>query len=132
MARGRATHRPASPGGLERGPDRPGAQATQQVPKSVGKSTTVVPPYSPIAAERVRGYFSHVRQILNDIEAGKVTDELQRRGIPLRQRLRVVVESIEAEEPSLTAMNAAGGAFDWLAEEPDLYSDADLVERFRA
>jgi hypothetical protein len=80
----------------------------------------------------VRRYFIHVRQVLNDIEAGKVTDELRRRGIPLRQRLRVVVESIDAEEPSVTAMNAAGGAFDWLAEEPDLYSDADLVERFRA
>ena len=61
-----------------------------------------------------------------------MTDELRRRGIPSRQRLRVVVESIEAEEPSLTAMNATGGAFDWLAEEPDLYSDADLVERFRS
>ena len=23
----------------------------------------------------------------------------------------------------------AGKAFDWLAEEPDLYSDADLTER---
>jgi hypothetical protein len=73
-----------------------------------------------------------MRQILNDIEAGKVTDELRRRGIPPRQRLRVVVESIDTDEPSLTAINAAGGAFDWLAEEPDLYSDADLVERFRS
>jgi hypothetical protein len=72
-----------------------------------------------------------MREILNDIEAGKVTDELRRRGIPPAQRLRVVVESIEADEPSLTAMNAAGGAFDWLAEEPDLYTDVDLVERFR-
>ena len=72
-----------------------------------------------------------MRQILNDIEAGKVSDELQRRGIEPAQRLRVVVESIEVAEPSLTAMNAAGGAFDWLAEEPDLYNDADLVERFR-
>jgi len=72
-----------------------------------------------------------MRQVLNDIEAGKVTDELRRRGIPSRQRLRVVVESIEVDELSLTAINAAGGAFDWLAEEPDLYSDADLVERFR-
>jgi hypothetical protein len=72
-----------------------------------------------------------MRHILNDIEAGKVTDELQRRGVRPRQRLRVVVESIEAEERSLTAMNAAGGAFDWLPGEPDLYSDADLVERFR-
>lgn len=73
-----------------------------------------------------------MRQILNDIEAGKVTDELRRRGVPPSQRLRVVVESIETEEPSLTAMNAAGRAFDWLAEEPDLYTDADLVERFRS
>jgi hypothetical protein len=76
--------------------------------------------------------FSAMRQILNDVEAGKVTNELRRRGIPARQRLRVVVESMEAEEPSLTAINTAGGAFDWLAEEPDLYSDADLVERFRS
>lgn len=44
----------------------------------------------------------------------------------------MIVESIEIEEPSLTAINAAGGAFDWLADEPDLYSDADLIERFRS
>jgi len=61
-----------------------------------------------------------------------VSDELQRRGIPPAQRLRVVIESLDVVEPSLTAINAAGGAFDWLAEEPDLYSDADLVERFRS
>jgi hypothetical protein len=73
-----------------------------------------------------------VRQILNDIEAGRVTAELRRRGIPARQRLRVVVESVETDEPSITALNAAGGAFDWLAEEPELYSDADLIERFRS
>jgi hypothetical protein len=72
-----------------------------------------------------------MKQILNDIEAGKVTEELRRRGIPSRQRLRVVVESIDTDELSLTAINAAGGAFNWLAEEPDLYSDTDLVERFR-
>jgi hypothetical protein len=74
---------------------------------------------------------SPMRQVLNDIEAGKVTEELQRRGIPPGQHLRVVVETIEPKEPSITAMNAAGGAFDWLALEPDLYSDDDLVERFR-
>lgn len=72
-----------------------------------------------------------MRQILTDIEAGKLAEELRRRGIPPGQRLRVVVECIEAEEPSMTAMNAAGRAFDWLADEPELYSDADLVERFR-
>ncbi len=73
-----------------------------------------------------------MRQVLNDIVASKLGDELLRRGIAPGQRLRVVVESIEADEPSITAMNAAGGAFDWLDEEPDLYSDADLVERFRS
>jgi hypothetical protein len=57
---------------------------------------------------------------------------LRRRGIPPRQRLRVLVQSIDLDEPSVTAINAAGGAFGWLAEEPDLYSDADLVERFRS
>ena len=73
-----------------------------------------------------------MRQILNDVEAGRVTDELRRRGIPSRQRLRVVVESIDADEPSITTINATEGAFDWLAEEPDLYSDGDLIERFRS
>jgi hypothetical protein len=61
-----------------------------------------------------------------------VSEELRRRGIPPGQRLRVVVESIETEESSITGMSAAGGAFDWLAEEPDLYSDADLIEPFRS
>lgn len=73
-----------------------------------------------------------MRQILNDIEAGKLADELRRRGIAPGQRLRVVIESIKTEDPPITAMNAAGGAFDWLAAEPDLYGDADLVERFRS
>jgi hypothetical protein len=73
-----------------------------------------------------------MRQILHDVEAGEVSEELRRRGIPPRQRLRVLVQSIDLDEPSVTAINAAGGAFDWLAEEPDLYSDADLVERFRS
>ena len=72
-----------------------------------------------------------MKQILNDIEAGKLGEELQRRGIPPTQRLRVVVETIESEEPSITAMNAVGGGFAWLAEEPELYSDADIVEAYR-
>ena len=72
-----------------------------------------------------------MRQVLHDIEAGKLAEELRRRGIPPDQRLHVVVESIDADDLPITAINAAGGAFDWLAEEPDLYSDADLVERFR-
>lgn len=87
---------------------------------------------NPVAAGSARHYPFAMREMLNDIEAGKLTGELRRRGIPPGQHLRVVVESIDADEPSLMAMNAAGGAFNWLANEPDLYSDADLVERFCA
>jgi hypothetical protein len=72
-----------------------------------------------------------MRQILNDIQAGKVTEELSRGGIPAEKRLRVVIETLEDDELPMAAINAAGGAFDWLADEPDLYSDSDLVERYR-
>ena len=72
-----------------------------------------------------------MRQVLHDIEAGKLTDELRRRGISPNQRVRVVVEAVDDDEPPITALNAAGGGFDWLADEPDLYSDDDLVERYR-
>ena len=85
----------------------------------------------PLPPHLCEATFTVMRQVLNDIEAGKVSDELRRRGVPPAQRLRVVVESIDDIGPYLTAINAAAGAFDWLAEEPELYSDADLVERFR-
>jgi hypothetical protein len=40
---------------------------------------------------------------------------------------------LEADENAapITAINAEGEAFRWLADEPELYSDADLVERYR-
>jgi hypothetical protein len=72
-----------------------------------------------------------MRQILNDIEAGKLADELARRGIPPERRLRVIVESLEDANLPITAMKAAGRAFDWLADEPDLYSDDDLIDNYR-
>ena len=58
-----------------------------------------------------------MREILNDIQAGKVTHELLP-WVPSSQRLRVVAESMEVEEPSLTVMNAAGRAFDWWPKSP--------------
>ncbi|HEX4159449.1 MAG TPA: hypothetical protein VHY79_13320 [Rhizomicrobium sp.] len=72
-----------------------------------------------------------MRQILNDIEAGKLADELALRGIPPERRLRVIVESLDDDDLPIAAMNAAGGAFDWLADEPDLYSDDDLIDNYR-
>lgn len=72
-----------------------------------------------------------MRQILSDIEAGKLSEELKRRGVAPTQRVRAVVESVEQDPLPITGINAAGGAFDWLVDEPELYSDADLVERYR-
>lgn len=72
-----------------------------------------------------------MREILNDIEVGKLADELARRGIPPERRVRAIVESLDDDELPMAALNAAGGAFDWLAHEPDLYSDDDLIDRYR-
>ena len=72
-----------------------------------------------------------MRQVLHDIEVGKLAEELLRRGISPEQHVRVVVESLEENSLPITSINAAGGAFDWLNDEPDIYSDADLVEPFR-
>jgi hypothetical protein len=70
-----------------------------------------------------------VERIILNAEAGQVSAELVRRGIAADARVHVMVEVRDAEEPSLAAIAQAGGAFDWLADEPELYSDADLVER---
>ena len=60
---------------------------------------------------------------------GIVSAELARRGIAADARVHVLVELVggEADLPSMAAVAEAGGAFDWLADEPDLYTDADLA-----
>ena len=70
-----------------------------------------------------------MERIILDAEAGQVSAELVRRGIAAHARVHVLVEVRDAEELSPAAIAQAGGAFDWLADEPELYSDADLVER---
>ena len=54
---------------------------------------------------------------------------MARRGIAANARVHVLVEVKDAGELSMAAIAQAGGAFDWLADEPDLYTDADLLER---
>jgi hypothetical protein len=66
-----------------------------------------------------------------DIEAGQVSAELVHRGIPARTLVHVLVEVPDAADLPMAALAQAGGAFDFLADEPDLYTDADLIERFR-
>jgi len=68
-----------------------------------------------------------MRYVLENIEIGKLSDEIERRGIAARQRARVVVETLD--DLPLAQMAEQGGAFDFLADEPDLYSEADIQPR---
>jgi hypothetical protein len=72
-----------------------------------------------------------MKQVLENIEAGKLTEELARRGIAPTQKVRAVVESLETDDLPMAAINASSGAFDWLADEPDIYADNDLIETYR-
>ena len=71
-----------------------------------------------------------MHKITLDAEAGQVSAELARRGIAADSRVHVLVEVVseEADALPMAAVAQAGGAFDWLADEPDLYSDADLLQ----
>lgn len=70
-----------------------------------------------------------MQKITLDAKAGEVSAELIRRGIVADVRVHVLVEVVgeDADLPSVAAAAEAGGAFNWLADEPDLYTDADLV-----
>jgi len=70
-----------------------------------------------------------MQKIALDAEAGQLSAELVRRGIAVGTRVHVLVEVIGDEDLSMAALAQAGGAFDWLTEEPDLYTDADLVKQ---
>lgn len=69
-----------------------------------------------------------MRRITLDAEAGQVSAELARRGIAAATRVHVLVELAgDADELPMATLAQEGGAFRWLADEPDLYTDADLV-----
>jgi hypothetical protein len=67
-----------------------------------------------------------MRYILDNIEAGKIPAEIERRGIGAGERVRVVVETLSDDLP-LAHMAEQGHAFDFLAGEPELYSEADIT-----
>jgi hypothetical protein len=74
---------------------------------------------------------SAMSQIVLEAQAGQVSGQLARRGIPSHTRVHVLVEMTSGGELSMAAIAHAGKGLDWLAEEPELYSDADLVEPAR-
>jgi hypothetical protein len=65
-----------------------------------------------------------VRYVLENIEAGKLTEEIRRRGLSERQKVRAVVETLN--DLPLARAAEQGGAFDFLADEPDLYRETDI------
>ncbi len=69
-----------------------------------------------------------MQQIVLDAEVSEIPAELARRGIAADTRVHVTIEVAE-EAPPMARLAQAGKAFDWLADEPDLYGEADIVER---
>ncbi len=70
-----------------------------------------------------------MQQIVIDAPAGQISAELKRREVAADAKVHVVAELLEDGHLPMAAMAESGGAQDWLAGEPDLYSGADLVER---
>jgi len=70
-----------------------------------------------------------MQQIVIDAPAGEVSAELGRRGVAADAKVHVIVEFLDDETLPMATIAEAGKALDWLAAEPELYSDADLVER---
>ena len=51
--------------------------------------------------------------------------------LPPKSRLAVIVLEDDEADSELQTMAEAGGAFDFLREEPELYSDADVLPERR-
>ncbi len=53
--------------------------------------------------------------------------------IDLQAHYTTLVHQREEEElrRDITSLIEHGGAFDWLHDEPDLYSDEDVIERYK-
>lgn len=66
-----------------------------------------------------------------DVEVSRFAAELQRRGISPHTRVHVLVDVPDADGLPMASIAQAGLAFDFLAEEPDLYSKKDLIDRTR-
>ncbi len=73
-----------------------------------------------------------MQQILIDAPVGQVSAELRRRGVAADAKVHVVIEFIDDGTLPMAAIAEAGGAQDWLADEPELYGDSDIVGRMSA
>lgn len=90
----------------------------------------------------IQNVYIHPMRVIPTTEARRRLSELvnavrhTRRPVPIGRRNRAEVLLIKFPEhanPALddiTNMNAYGGGFDFLAEEPDVYTHADLRKRY--
>jgi hypothetical protein len=72
-----------------------------------------------------------MQRITLDVESGLVSADLAPRGVPPQARVHVLVEVPDGTDLPMATLAQTGGAFDFLADEPELYTDADVIERFR-
>lgn len=69
-------------------------------------------------------------EIIEKIAVRDIQQELARRGLSASAQVRLIVEPVDDDGlPDVTAINAASGSFKFLDDEPDLYTEADLIER---
>ena len=69
-----------------------------------------------------------MRRIVFEAEAGQVSAELAQRGIPSKNRVYILIRVVPANKLQGMAVAEVRKGLDWLAEEPELCSDTDLLE----
>lgn len=67
---------------------------------------------------------------INNITVSELPEELRRRGFTPEQSVDVIIRPKSKAELTITEWNVLGGSFEEWKEEPDLYSDDDLIERY--
>ena len=72
-----------------------------------------------------------MQQIVLEAEAGQISMELTKRGVAANTHVHVLVDVMDSEKLPMIVITEASKGFGWLADEPKLYSDADLVECIR-
>jgi hypothetical protein len=100
-------------------------QGKSLVSRPGNKRKTAAPNHAKTGGRKAK----RMHQIVIDAPAGQVSAELTRRGVAAEAKVHVIVEFPDDGDLSMGAISEAGRAQDWLTEEPELYSDADRVER---
>jgi len=69
-----------------------------------------------------------IKEVLEFVSEGNVV-ALERYGLPQALIIKYP-EEIQSDLPDSTLLSQYGGAFDWLKDEPDLYTESDVIEKY--